>query len=287
MPYFVAVKTIIHTPKPSINKFALVITTGVYLLLSAIGFANPVHTNPVHTNPAHTDSANTHNASTINTSPIAPFSARYRAKWNNISLRGQATRQLEISNDQQTTFRFEAKTIAAKVSENSNFNWQGCIPHPHTYSYERKGLAKRKKHLNQSFDWDKQKVISRFKKDQVEIPLQDGVMDKLSYQLAIRCDLLKGQQTLNYKVMDRSRIKHYQFKVVGEEALDSPIGPLETVKVERIRDNERRQTFLWFAKNLDYLLVKLEQKDTGGNHYQIDITSLKPMPTTANVQISQ
>jgi hypothetical protein len=37
------------------------------------------------------------------------------------------------------------------------------------------------------------------------------------------------------------------------------MGPLDTVVMERERDNDSRRTTVWLAPKWDYLLVKLEQ----------------------------
>ena len=42
------------------------------------------------------------------------------------------------------------------------------------------------------------------------------------------------------------------------------------MEVQRVREPDaRRETTLWFAKDWNYLLVRLSQIETDGQHYQI------------------
>jgi hypothetical protein len=48
-------------------------------------------------------------------------------------------------------------------------------------------------------------------------------------------------------------------------------GLIDAVKVERVRDptQSSRKTILWFAKDWDFLLVRLHQIEKDGKEYQI------------------
>ena len=54
---------------------------------------------------------------------------------------------------------------------------------------------------------------------------------------------------------------------MGEEFLKTELGIISTLKLKRIRQKSNRETFLWFAPQWNYLLVKLEQKEKGGENY--------------------
>jgi hypothetical protein len=46
---------------------------------------------------------------------------------------------------------------------------------------------------------------------------------------------------------------------------------IDAIKVERVRDptQNKRITVMWFAKDWDYLLVRLQQVETDGKEYNI------------------
>jgi hypothetical protein len=45
--------------------------------------------------------------------------------------------------------------------------------------------------------------------------------------------------------------------------LTTKIGTLKTLKLEHLSTTKERLTTLWLAKDLDYLIVKLEQRKKG------------------------
>ena len=58
--------------------------------------------------------------------------------------------------------------------------------------------------------------------------------------------------------------------MVGEDRVTTRAGQFDAVEVERVRDpDSKRQTTLWFAKDWNYLLVRLSQMETDGQHYRI------------------
>ena len=55
------------------------------------------------------------------------------------------------------------------------------------------------------------------------------------------------------------------------ESVETMVGTVDAIKVERVRDptQSKRITILWFAKDWDYLLVRLQQVEKDGKEYQI------------------
>jgi F420-0:gamma-glutamyl ligase-like protein len=76
---------------------------------------------------------------------------------------------------------------------------------------------------------------------------------------------------MSYQVVDGDEIETYDFRVLGEEVVSTQAGQVDAIKVERVRDptQTKRQTMLWFAKDWDYLLVRLHQVEKDGKEYQI------------------
>lgn len=61
--------------------------------------------------------------------------------------------------------------------------------------------------------------------------------------------------------------------MIGFESLKTKVGTLRTVKVEQIESKRsKKKTYIWFARDYDYLLVRLKQKQKDGQTYQIDLT---------------
>ena len=76
-------------------------------------------------------------------------------------------------------------------------------------------------------------------------------------------------------MVDGDEIETYDFRVLGEEVVRTAAGLIDAIKVERVRDptQSSRKTILWFAKDWDYLLVRLHQVEKDGKEYQIMLKS--------------
>jgi hypothetical protein len=198
-----------------------------------------------------------------------PFSATYKAKFNGVDV--TATRSLAI-NDQQQIFHFKADSWLARIEEESQFEWgeHGFLI-PQRYRYDRTGLGK-DRHALLTFDWDKRKVINQVQDSKWKMKLPKVALDKLSYQMQLRKDLINNAPLGPYKIADGGRLKTYEFEVLGNEILDTPLGKLETVQIKRIRKDQKRTTNIWLAKHWDYLIVKIQQREKDGKSYEFNIS---------------
>jgi len=74
---------------------------------------------------------------------------------------------------------------------------------------------------------------------------------------------------MNYQVADGGRIKNYNFKITGEEFIDTPVGRIRTVKAIRLREGGERSTTFWLAPNYEFLLVRLLQIEKKGRGFEL------------------
>jgi hypothetical protein len=121
------------------------------------------------------------------------------------------------------------------------------------------------------FDWTAKMVTGTDRGDAVKIPLNRGMVDKSTYQLALQHDVAAGKKTMSYQVVDDGEVDTYDFRVLGAEKVETKAGKIDAIKVERVRDptQSKRITVMWFAKDWDYLLVRLQQVETDGKEYNI------------------
>jgi hypothetical protein len=203
--------------------------------------------------------------------PVQPFTAVYQANYSGINV--TATRSLKVLDDGSAELRFSAKSWLATIEEFSILRWQGQHLQPQRYEYHRVGMG-RDRHAVLTFDWHKGKVRNNVEGKPWSMALPAGTLDKLSYQLQLQSDLLHRNATPPYSVADGGRLKEYHFAVEGEEILQTPLGAIATVKVRRVRPtNDERTTYLWLAKDWDYLLVRLRQQEDDGKNYEINLAS--------------
>ena len=201
---------------------------------------------------------------------LQPFSASYTADWKQLPMSGTAERSLSKDAKGVWTLSFKASMMIASLTETSTLTLDKDTLLPQSYHFERGGLGKAKK-ADLDFDWTNKLVTGTDRGDAVKIPLNRGMVDKSTYQLALQHDVAAGKKTMSYQVVDDGEIDTYDFRVLGSEKVDTKAGKIDAIKVERVRDptQSKRITVLWFAKDWDYLLVRLHQVETDGKEYQI------------------
>lgn len=208
--------------------------------------------------------------SLLQAQPLQPFQASYTADWKQLPFTGTAERSLQQQADGTWDLRFKASMLVAGISESSRFKLQDGQLQPLRYKYDRTGLGKSRK-SRQHFDWSAMQVNGQGKDGDYQLPLHAGILDKSSYQLALQKDVATGEESLSYIVLDGDDLDTYDFRMLGDEVIETPLGTLNTVKVERVRDpgESQRKTTLWFAKDWGYLLVQLNQVERDGKEYTI------------------
>ena len=201
---------------------------------------------------------------------LQPFSASYTADWKQLPMSGTAERSLSKDAKGVWTLSFKASMMIASLTETSTLTLDKDTLLPQSYHFERGGLGKAKK-ADLDFDWTNKLVTGTDRGDAVKIPLNRGMVDKSTYQLALQHDVAAGKKTMSYQVVDDGEIDTYDFRVLGSEKVDTKAGKIDAIKVERVRDptQSKRITVLWFAKDWDYLLVRLQQVETDGKEYNI------------------
>ncbi len=198
------------------------------------------------------------------------FKATYATKLSGFSI--TAVRELRTLDNGQQQLSFRAKSWFASIEEFSQFGWNGDSRLvPSSYEYHRRGLG-RDRHAILTFDWKNGRVTNNVQNKPWGMDIPPEALDKLSYQMQLRSDLINQVPVLSYAVADGGHLKTYTFELLGEEVLDTPVGQLNTIKIKRTRaTKKKRETYLWLAKDWNYLLVRLRQKEKDGKHYEINL----------------
>jgi hypothetical protein len=114
-------------------------------------------------------------------------------------------------------------------------------------------------------------------KDRRQAPYAPGLLDQHSLTLALLEDLRagKGPQFV-YKIINKGRLETYTFKRVGEQKLDTSLGKLDTVRIDRIRESsDGRSTRIYFAKSLDYAPVLIQELNSKGDNIEMRILTVR------------
>jgi hypothetical protein len=150
-----------------------------------------------------------------------------------------------------------------RVQERSEWELAGDQVRPLRYSSSRVG-GKREREMQIDFDWSTAKASSTLNGNNSTAPLKSGTLDKLTYFIALMNDLSSGVTEARYAVADGEKSKTYLLKVVGEEQIDTVLGPLNTTVVERTQSGKSRVTRMWCAQGLQFLPVQIEHIEDDG-----------------------
>ncbi|MES3008196.1 MAG: DUF3108 domain-containing protein [Pseudomonadota bacterium] len=205
-------------------------------------------------------------AEPVLTTPTSPTLKTYEARYeaSAMGLSATAYRTLKIVEGEvyqlqnSLTLTLLGATVGS-VTETSEFLWQASDLTPLQYSYEQTGISDR--HESIDFDWTGSLAQSTLNDESWSLPLQPGIMDKLSYSTRLGRDISeRGLTEVSYNIVDGEEIDVHVYRIAAEEVLSTPAGNLNTVRIERIRrEGSSRSTTVWLAKDWDYLLVRLEQ----------------------------
>ncbi len=211
----------------------------------------------------------------LETAPLQEYTADYSVNYNGASFGTTAQQLLKKKAEHVWAFNSVVDGPLVGVEEKSLFTWQGCVTRPVEYTFERSGLGPSKK-VSVSFDWDKNLAHYKTHKESGDFSLQTGVMDKLSLQLALRCQLMQGKTELNFISADEDGLNATPFVIEGEEVLRTELGDVKTVKIKRVRPNSNRETYVWLSQAHDYLMVKSLQIEKQKDRIELNILSVTP-----------
>ena len=243
MSFFSMNKTssVTNDTERSKSKFLTALTTGTSIVaIGALSMTAPTFAN-----------AKTVQASNANYS----FTVEDKYK-------GTATR---ILNKSGNAWKYDVNARVsgvASAAQSSTFTIDGnnVIPSQATTTYKLLGLGRTHK-LN--FNPSAKKVTSNYKGKSTTMNMPQQAFDDLSLEVQIRQDLLNGKFSGNYYMAKKDKVEKTPFKKSGNTKITVPAGTFDTVRVDRIHDDNSRSTSFWLAPSLDYLPVKVSQVNDG------------------------
>jgi len=207
---------------------------------------------------------------------LIPHKASYTAKIKKgISMKGEAVRELKQLKNGQWVYRFDVESFAADIEESTTFEWKHNQVIPLKYKYKLSPFLAKKRKRAVAFDWEKKQATSSYKKKKWLIEAIPGnSQDRLSYQLQMLMDVKSGKQDMIYPIVHKGNAKESHFRVLREEPLQTALGIMNSIVVEKVRaTSKKRKTLLWFAKDHAFFLLKMAQVEKDGEEYEINIKS--------------
>ena len=137
------------------------------------------------------------------------------------------------------------------------------------------GTSGRKGDGELHFDWIDRRVSGEVETESVDLPIEAGLQDRSSLQIAVSTALLRGREPGTIPLVDDNRIKHYSYVLKGPESRPTKLGTFDTLMYESSRPGSSRVSRLWLAPELDFLPVRAEQIRKGRTETVMELTSLQ------------
>ncbi|MDD9957719.1 MAG: DUF3108 domain-containing protein [Gammaproteobacteria bacterium] len=202
----------------------------------------------------------TGNAQTIN-----EYSLDFRASANGIAataIRSLARTSADTFELANTLTASPGGQVIAKIEQVSTLQLTDSALRPLAYRYQQSGLSQAIQAIN--YNWEAMLAISADAEETWTIDLSNATYDQLSHQLFLRQALANNSTDLNFAVIDEDEIEIHRYRLIGKEIVATPLGNFNSTKVQRIRDeDDGRSTVFWLADDWDYLLVRMEQINSG------------------------
>lgn len=209
---------------------------------------------------------------------LLEYTAKYQASANGLA----ATASRSLSRIDENSYRLSnsleasaAGQILANLNQSSEFIIEDTRVVPLNYIYQLNGVSRASHAV--FFNWDAEIALSTEDDESWQLQLKEGVMDQLSYQLAMRLALLdntEGARNFSFAIVDGDGVETQEYRLTGEEIITTPLGELNTVKLERVREaSDERETAIWFAVDWNFLLTRIEQLNSAGLRIVLELKS--------------
>lgn len=189
---------------------------------------------------------------------LAPFHVQYRLYVSKIPTTIKADLWLRQHGDVADEYQMELQVKSLLVSnrEISTFQWNDCQPRTSVYQHRFRGFGKRRNY-DMQFSWSPPQVITESDDERWTIDIEQDTLDDLTLLLKARCTFATGDKEFHATSAYGKRLREHHMQVIGMETLDTPIGKLHCLVVEKKRDaDSERKTLFWIAPSLNYMLVR-------------------------------
>lgn len=205
-------------------------------------------------------------SATVAQEPLT-YEAVYAARSSGLSATAERRLERQENGHYVLSQSMEVRVLGARlgtVEESSRLHYVGDILVPDAYAYSQSGISSREESVE--FNWPEGTATSRDDDEEWQLDLTSGVVDNLSFQLLLRQKLgIPGTDSVDIQMVDKDEVETHSYRVTGSEVVETRLGKLDTIKVERVRaaGSNRRTTF-WLARDWHLLLVRFLQESGSG-----------------------
>lgn len=158
---------------------------------------------------------------------------------------------------------FAAEHVLLDIRQKASFTMKQCQVKPQSYSNSANPAFKSHVKEDIVFNWEqKQALYSNNSKEQKSFSLISSLYDPLSFFFEARCDLIAGKTRFTYPLIYKGNERKHTYVITGKQLVKTGIGDIEALVVQRERNNQNRITRFYVAPGLDYMLVKIEHRES-------------------------
>ncbi len=190
---------------------------------------------------------------------------------------GTASRTLSVSDEglwrYQTTTEASFLFLSDRRYQDTVFRLQGDQVQPLEFTYRREGTGSNQDYFV-TFNYAEQTLLSRGG-DPVEAEWREQLLDSNAVLHQLQIDVAGNESSWAYELIDDDgRNRRYEFERESSEVLRLPVGEMETIRVKRVRETDRRETYFWFAPMHNYTLVQMQQIKEGKEQARLVLKQL-------------
>lgn len=207
-----------------------------------------------------------------------PYQARYEV-FRNGKLSGQVDMTFEQQGDRWNMksegvgLHGMARFLRAREDEHAEGAFVQGRFQPISYTHHRR-VATNDDLWTAGFDWQKGTVEIVEGSNVLKLDAGPNTVDPLTLKLEIQRKLRDNDSSINFMEVDNDKIKEMVYIMKEPEAIDTPLGCLKTIPVERIKLGGTRFSRSWHASDLDFIMVRLEHGKSNGDDIEMHITEL-------------
>ncbi|NND44773.1 MAG: DUF3108 domain-containing protein [Xanthomonadales bacterium] len=166
-----------------------------------------------------------------------------------------------------------ARFLKVASAEHSSGSWVDGRYRPQAFSHHSK-VAGKDERWSAAFDWSSDQVETRVEDTAHTLEITPETVDPLSLTLMLGRLLADGGTDFEVRVVDEDAVDQHRYRSSGPSQLQTALGCLEVVALERIRENSKRYSTGWYAQAHHFLPVRVQHGKRGGKEFDMRIVSL-------------
>jgi hypothetical protein len=205
-------------------------------------------------------------ATPVAAAELQPFSASFSVTWRGMSA-GRSHLELKRLPDGRWSYGSRSAAqglfrlaLPAELTSSSVFSIKDGQVVPEHFTGED-GTDSRRRDQDLQFDWERGRVTGVAETKPVDIPLQPGMQDGMSVQVALMQALLTGKTPSRVLMVDKTKVKEYVYTQEGTATVQTALGPRQTTIYRSGRPDSTHGTWFWCDPGMGYLPVKVERRN--------------------------